>query len=239
MSEPYHACVLETVDREIEAEQWQETAKSPPKNLFRLTHIADLLAEPEPLRWLIKGYLLPGSLCLLFGEPAAGKSLLSMNWAASIATGLDWCGHRVTQGPVAYIAGEGHFGIRRRFKAWALHHECEQELKAAPLFVSDTGASFTDPESLQAVIKAIDATVEEGGPPVLIVIDTLHRNLGPGDENSSRDMAAFVQAADTLRTGYGAAVLIVHHTGHGSKDRARGSSALRAAVDAEFMLKVD
>jgi putative DNA primase/helicase len=35
----------------------------------------------------------------------------------------------------------------------------------------------------------------------------------------------------------GAAVLLVHHSGHGDKDRARGSSAIRAAVDVELLTK--
>ncbi len=43
------------------------------------------------------------------------------------------------------------------------------------------------------------------GKPVLIIIDTLHRNLGPGDENSAQDIAAYVKAADALRLRYGAA----------------------------------
>ncbi|WP_333601524.1 hypothetical protein [Flavobacterium sp.] len=32
----------------------------------------------------------------------------------------------------------------------------------------------------------------------------------------------------------GAAILVVHHSGHGNKDRSRGSSSIRAAMDGEF-----
>ena len=238
MSQPDYARVLEAVDREIETVSRRSVAGSHATRSLHLTPAADLLREPTPLCWLIWGYLLPGSLCLLFGEPAAGKSLLAIAWAASIATGLDWCGHRVTQGPVVYIAGEGHFGIRRRLKAWALRSGREEELSRAPLFISDRGAALIEQGSLDEVASAIDTIVAVHGSPALIVIDTLHRNFGPGDENSTKDMGAFIQVADVLRSNCGATVLIVHHSGHGSTYRARGSSALRAAVDTEFKVEV-
>jgi len=43
---------------------------------------------------------------------------------------------------------------------------------------------------------------------------------------------------DSLRHKYGATVAIVHHSGHGeeTKARARGSSALKAALDWEYLL---
>ena len=206
---------------------------------FPLTPVAKLLETPAPREWLVWNYLPPASLCMLFGEPAAGKSLIALDWAASIATGRPWCGQRVMRGPVVYIAGEGHFGISRRLKAWSLHHDCEADLSKAPLFVSEQGAAFTESESLERVRGAIEDVRTRGNSPLLIVVDTLHRNLGPGDENSSKDIAAFIQAVDSLRHDYGATVLIVHHAGHGASDRARGSSALRAAVDAEFCLGVE
>lgn len=204
---------------------------------FAFTPVSKLMVQPKPLCWLLKGYLLPGSLCLLFGEPAAGKSLIALDWAASITTGRSWCKCRVTLGPVIYVAGEGQFGICRRLKAWALHHKCEEQLTNAHLFVSDTGASLLQRDSLDAVVTAVDDIAAKHGNPTLIVIDTLHRNLGPGDENSAKDMSMFVQVMDALRIKYKATILIVHHTGHGNKGRARGSSSLKAAVDAEFQLE--
>ena len=41
-----------------------------------------------------------------------------------------------------------------------------------------------------------------------------------------------------LRVRFGAAVLIVHHSGHQEADRGRGASALRAAMDAEYRLEL-
>ncbi len=55
-----------------------------------------------------------------------------------------------------------------------------------------------------------------------------------GDENSSQDIAAFIGNIDKHIKPLGAAALVVHHSGHGQKDRSRGSSSIRAAMDGEF-----
>jgi hypothetical protein len=201
---------------------------------FSLAPACALLEEPEPLEWLVDGILLPGAVGLLLGAPEAGKSLLAIDWAASIATGRDWAGRTTRRAPCVYIAGEGHFGIRRRLKAWGIAHDAERELADAPLLVSEAGAQFTDPTAVDAVIEAVRAAAELGAP-ALIIIDTLHRNMA-GDENSAADMAAYFAGIDRLRQSFGATILTVHHLGHSAKDRGRGSSSIRAAVDVEFLL---
>lgn len=204
---------------------------------MKLTPVSELLKEPTPLQWLIKGYLLPGSSALLFGEPAAGKSLVGIDWAACIALGRDWNGHTVKPGPVVYLAGEGHHGISRRLKAWAIHHNAESDLKRAPIFVSERGGAMDTHAGLLEVMEAIDAVAEEYGPPALIMVDTLHRNM-TGDENAAKDMSAYFTHTDALRLRYRAAVLTVHHSGHGDSKRARGSSAIKGAVDTELLVEV-
>jgi len=80
--------------------------------------------------------------------------------------------------------------------------------------------------------------VKEYGLPRVIIIDTLSRNFGQGDENTQKDMSAFVAALDKLKASYGCAIVVVHHTGHQSQDRARGSSTFKAALDFEYILKI-
>ena len=72
--------------------------------------------------------------------------------------------------------------------------------------------------------------------PRLIVLDTLARNFGGGNENDTKDMNQFVTNVDAVRQAWGCTVLVVHHTGHNSTDRGRGSSALKAALDSEYQL---
>jgi hypothetical protein len=200
-----------------------------------LVPAGELLVPPEPLEYLLQDRLLPGCLAMLFGDPEAGKSLLALAWSVSVATGEPWLGHRVKQGPVIYIAGEGHHGIRRRLLALGIDQGLGAALKTAPLFVSAAGTSFVDTKALGAMVAEIDAVAVIDGPPVMIVVDTLHRNLG-GEENSETDIGHFLRAADTLRLRYGATILVVHHSGHGDKSRVRGSSSLRGGVDLEYAL---
>ena len=68
----------------------------------------------------------------------------------------------------------------------------------------------------------------------MIIIDTLARNFGAGNENSTEDMNAFVERVDDLKNTFNSCICLVHHTGHGSSNRARGSSVLPAAVDWEY-----
>ena len=206
-------------------------AKPQSPSRFELVRAGEMpMTEPE---FIVHGLLETSVLALAFGEPGCGKSFLALDLAACLATGAAFHGRAVKGGAVVYVAGEGHHGLRRRLEAWQLHHGIS--LDGAPLFISRRPAQFLDSASARAVADAVDDVARTEGPPVLIVVDTLARNFGPGDENSTAEMGAFVAALDDLKARYpGCTVLIVHHSGHGDKNRARGAMALKGALDAEF-----
>jgi len=108
-----------------------------------------------------------------------------------------------------------------------------------PFFVSDRAAQLLDSDNADEVVAAVEEMREKHGTtPVLIVIDTLNRNFGPGDENSTKDMTQFIAIIDEkLRMRYGCAVSIIHHSGLSTGDRARGASALKAALDFEYKMQ--
>ena len=197
---------------------------------FPLVSASTMTEEPAQIEWLVENFLEQGSLNLLFGEPASGKSLFALEWGFCIAAGLDWNGYRTQQTKVVIIAGEGHSGMQRRLKA--LEHKYKMSSPES-LFISKTPAQLLDEENARFVARSIDALCSNAG---LIIIDTLHRNMD-GDENSSKDIAVFIKHIDHFLKPLGAAVLVVHHSGHGNKDRSRGSSAIRASMDAEFSAK--
>ena len=203
---------------------------------FAFSHVKELVKGVKPINWLIKGFLEMDSLSLMFGEPACGKSFTAIDLACCVATGKDWHGKPVKrQGPVFYIAGEGFNGLSRRLMAWQVSHG--YNLRNAPIYISQCAASLTDLGNARLVSASIEEIVEETGGviPSMIVIDTLARNFGPADENATKEMNTFINHIDQLlRAKYQCNVLIVHHTGVGSKDRARGNSALKGALDAEY-----
>lgn len=202
---------------------------------FKLIYANDLLSAPKPLEWLIKDYLPPVGLGFINGESASGKSFLSIDWCCAIVTGKSWRDKKVSQGGAVILAGEGQFGIKRRLKAWEIDNGID--LSTCPIAVSDIGAALVDDNSLTEVECAIDDFVDKLGPLKILVVDTLHRNLGSGDENSAHDMAVYFRNLDYLRMRYNCLIMTVHHTGHGEKGRARGSSSIKAGVDIEFLVK--
>lgn len=203
-----------------------------PKSGFFLIHIAEL-RTPVPVHWLIEGLIETHSLVQLHGASGSGKSFLALAWSWSIAHGVPWQGRKTNPGAVYYLAGEGHRGICRRLAAWEATRE-DAAAPQVPWYLSSCAADLT--RNAQAVGDLIAAT--NHAPIAAIFIDTLARNLGAGDENSAQDVGTFVRAADYLRTRFSCSVIVVHHTGHATQDRARGSSALPAAVDMDFSLQI-
>lgn len=198
---------------------------------FRLMTLGEI--EDRDPEYLIDDLIETDSLAQIFGDPGAGKSFAAVDIAASVASGRAFHGRKVKQGAVAYVAGEGRNGLKRRFRAWGVEHG--EDTDKLPLALSSSSAGLSDPAALAEVLKVLDAFAAEHGPIALIVVDTLARNFGGGDENDTRDMNRFVAALDRLKERFpGCTVLVVHHTGHSDKMRARGAKALQGALDTEY-----
>lgn len=206
------------------------------KLAFEFSRVDSL--ELTEIQWIVDDYIESDSLAQVFGDPGGGKSFVAIDIACCIATGTKWHGHDVRQGAVFYIAGEGHNGLARRFRGWTLGNQVS--LAGAPLYKSHRAAQLYDATEAAVVAESIKQLASESGVnPSMIVIDTLARNMG-GDENSTEDMNAFIQHLDLyLRQPYKCCVLVVHHSGAMDKDRSRGSTALRGALDAEYKCQLD
>ncbi|GGA69092.1 hypothetical protein GCM10011521_04130 [Arenimonas soli] len=223
-------------DVSLEAKQRNAT----PGNLsrFRFTHISGAMAENSPPAWLVRGVLERDALAMFFGDPGSGKSFGAVDLAAAVATGRDWHGHRVTEGPVLFIAGEGRNGLARRFRAWEI--VAGVSLEKAEIYLSPGATALTDWPAVESLMAAAGEVKQLlGRPPVLVIVDTVARNFGPGDENSTADMTDFIRGCDEIRQSLGCCVLLVHHSGHGDKTRARGAMALKGALDFEYRFQRD
>lgn len=180
----------------------------------------DQLPPPQPL---IDGILTCDTIAALYGPPGVGKSFVKTDWALSVATGTWWLGHQVHQGPVIYIAAEGQAGLGQRKRAWEKAHNVQ--VNGHPIYWEPMPVNLRDPEWVEG-LALLAAEIR----PVLIVIDTLARCMPGGDENSSRDMGAIVEAADRLRLASHATILFGHHTPK-ETDTLRGHSSLEGAVE--------
>jgi hypothetical protein len=153
------------------------------------------------------------------------KSFVALDMAMCIATGIPWHGKPVKQGLVVYLAAEGSHGLGRRAIGWRRTRGRDLPKPAFKLIPHGVALTSDDLDAMVAAILAL------GVMPVLIIIDTLARTFGAGDENKQADMNAYVSAADRLREATGANVLIVHHSGVHEDKRERGSNVLRGAAD--------
>lgn len=200
------------------------TRPSPRRTLYS----ADALAMLPPPEYLVEGVLPVGAPAVLFGPSNSYKTFCALDLGMCVATGINWHGRTVKQAQVVYVAGEGFYGYVKRIAAWK-----EEHVRAGmPFFLFDNTVRMLDVNDVDAFIQQIH---EAGVKPGLVVLDTLSRAFVGGDENSQRDMAAFVAAVDRIRREFGATVLVVHHSGkEGSQER--GSSVLRC--DFDVMMKV-
>jgi hypothetical protein len=199
-----------------------------------LQPLSEALKDNEPPRWLVKGLIEKDTFGMIHGPSAAGKSFVVIDLAMHLASGKpDWHGMPIpNSGPVVYLAGEGHSGLKRRLRAWSRHHGGSA---SAPFTLGTYAFDLNTPAGEADAVAAIADLLS---PPKLVIVDTLHRFMA-GDENSAGDAKTLIDACGRLQSRFGCAVLLVHHTGNNveAQHRARGSSAWRAALDFELSLK--
>lgn len=193
--------------------------------------------QDEPVKWLIDGVLPAGAFSALYGPPGSFKSFIALDIAHAIATGTAWMDREVNEaGAVLYIAGEGFGGIGARIKALKIHHRTEA---GAPIYVVRHQLNLRSSiEDFNALVLAIEQLVQQSGIEFKqIVIDTLARAFGGGNENSSEDMGAFIVACGRIQQiVQGAGLMILHHSGKDATKGLRGHSSLLGAVDTELEL---
>jgi hypothetical protein len=180
-----------------------------------------------------------GAASVIYGESNVGKTFFALDLAMHVAAARPWHGHLVPTGEghagkVVYMACEGGSGIRNRVEALRLEHPelMDQAEQDGDFLLLPTSVDLHGPGDAAALQKVFQDVGRIG----LIVIDTLARAMGTGDENTTKDMGAFIANVDKLRHETGAHVMIVHHSGKDASKGARGSGSLRAAVDTEIEL---
>jgi KaiC/GvpD/RAD55 family RecA-like ATPase len=200
----------------------------PPRFALRRWGEAREAVQPDRLVHKLLG---AESFAVLCGPPGCGKSFLALDIALAIARGVAIFGRAVTCGAVLYVNAEGFGGFSNRLVAYERHHCLAGEevsfawIAAAP----DLGPGGSDAEHV--VAAGVELQQLTGRQVLLVVVDTLARSIGAGDENAGPDMAAFIGTCDRIRREFGAATLIVHHVGKNTERGMRGHSSLLAAAD--------
>ncbi|MBD0276221.1 MAG: AAA family ATPase [Acetobacteraceae bacterium] len=215
----------EAVLRDAGAREERFTPKPPwrgkPFGRLHVLTLADAVSAPLRL-YLLRGLIAPGELSLWWGAPKCGKSFLLLRLGYGLALGQGMWGRKAKPCRVLYLAAEGEGGFSARLLALrdAMGHAGD-----AFRYIAQRAAVGPPADDLADVIAAVRDMRAD-----LIVLDTLARTFGEGDESAAKDMGGFVASLDRLRTETGVHVAVVHH---GTKDggSSRGSSALVGAAD--------
>lgn len=198
-------------------------------NLYKLYTLEELEHLPPP-DWLVKGMITEGGLSLFWSGSDSFKTFVAIDIVMCVATGTEWHGRPVKAGHVVYVAAEDEGGVKLRMVGW--RDTRGKGLPRANLTILRDGISLAT-EDGEKLINSILALPEQ---PKLIVIDTLQRTFGAGNENQTQDMNSYVLAADRLRRATGANVMIIHHSGRNTEQE-RGNLALRGACDTIITVK--
>jgi hypothetical protein len=181
---------------------------------------------------LIDGVLPRGANAILRGRDGTFKTFVALEWALHVATGRPWRGHAVEAGRVLYIAGEGHYGIAKRVRAWEEHHGVTVPRENFTVRPAALNMHTPGPEFAELLV-----VVERGGY-ALVCIDTIRRVSGGADENGSEMGAVIDNIERVKRATRDGSTLSLSHTTKGDTDT-RGFSGIEDDIDVVWHAKRD
>jgi hypothetical protein len=150
---------------------------------------------------------------------------------------LPWHDKETKHGAVIYVALENATDVERRVRAWRQRAE-RNEIDTSKLafflwkstcaLVSKDGRPTIDETDL---IEIANRAAEHYGLPVnQIIIDTIAKSIGSGDENDAGDAGRYMQGMQRVAEATGANVMALHHPPKAGSDP-RGSGAFSADGD--------
>jgi hypothetical protein len=200
-------------------------------------------AAIPPRPWVVKGYLMRGSVAVLSGQGAGGKSSLMVRWTIALALG-EAVGEFEPSAPckvVNYNVEDDRDEQLRRYSAGLISMKRQPSdiagkvIRCGPaeigtLFERDQATGRVTPTP---AMDALERLCVETGASVL-VCDPL-AELHNAEENDNTAMRAVVAAFRGMAQRLGIAVMVLHHDRKGNNapgdmDRMRGASAITGAV---------
>ena len=191
--------------------------------------------------WLMPGAIHRGAKGLIVAAPKAGKSMIALDLAVSLSSGLPWMGIepqvKVKTGVVSREDGPG-----------MTMHRLEQFARGRGLdflqlpwlfektFEQRASFSIESDSNLEDLCKWIKHEGIE-----LCIFDVLNK-LHASDENDNTKMTAVMSRFDTIRTETGCDVVVIHHDAKNSAPGAkkpRGASSIDSWWDWKVSINVD
>ena len=202
-----------------------------PKNKFYYTNAPDIGIDLE-VNDFVQGLLTENAMSVVYGESNCGKTFFMSDLAFHVSQGKKYNGRRVEKGNVLYLSLEGKRGIKNRISAYKMENNVD--LDGFLMMPCQVDFINSEDDIPQLVDLIMDANKKFNHNIKLVVVDTLARAIGGGDENSGVDMGTLVKHSDLIRQYTNAHICFIHHSGKDKARGARGHSSLRAAVDTEI-----
>lgn len=185
--------------------------------MVHLETVAEVLARRGQRTPFIVEGLINTSATMVYGQPKAGKSFLTVDLADALASGASsWLGQPVNGGPhrVAFGLTDSAGDFETADRLHALGHRAEDRVLICPV------RPETDWPALVSALRDKGVTV--------FILDNLLLAMPPGaDPNSAKDTRIVTDALIRLNDA-GIAVVLVHHAPKAEAGTAMGSQQITA-----------
>jgi hypothetical protein len=240
-------------DGEAIASSVKETAEveadTPLKSALWSSTASWIEANIKPRPWIVPGYLLRGSVTLLVGAGAAGKSSIVKAWAVAGICVIPF-GRFAPKVPIrilSYNVEDDRDEEWRRLSATLRQFDRTPADLAGNLMLvgpNDIGTLLerdanTGKIRLTAAMSELTALIAEFRPDVVFLDPVVE--LHTSEENDNTGLRAIVAQLRTLARTYNCALCLLHHTRKGATapgdpDTARGASSIVGAARIVFTL---
>lgn len=207
---------------------------------WEIRTLAQAYEKREPTRYIVDKFFATGSLNILYGPPAAMKSMLLADLCACVAGGREWLpgalpngkGVAVEQCPVYWIDLDN--GTRRTDERIEAVARARQLPDDAPFYYTSMPVPPLNMGDLDMMIylKQTIRDLKAG----VTVIDNLGLITGEIEENSAQ-MAMVMGYLRQIAEGTKTVMILIHHQRKGGAnggragDALRGHSSIEASVD--------
>lgn len=202
----------------------------------RLFTVDEFLQRPRK-QWLVQDILGEQDFALVYGESGHGKTHVLLDFAFACATGAVFADKFTVSRPltVVYATGEGIGGLSNRLQAVRAHYGAAADTAQVYILTDVPQLFMTDtPDGVLTFLADWRSMADAGVVPAhvdVLIIDTLHNATQGSNENSAQDAGIAQRSMKLLRDVLGCSVVLSHHANKSGLSE-RGSTALRATMDA-------
>lgn len=188
--------------------------------------LVDLTQEPEPISWVVAGFLARGYTTVVAGESGAGKSNLSQTLGAALANGAEYaCGMTLPGTPQRGLFIDAENG-KNLILDRAKNMLGLQESAHANYHVAEA-RGFDLRYDSDIVVGILEDAQTCGAPYDFMVIDSMMTTWF-GSVMNADQVREYMQRMNEIAARFNIGLLIIHHTGKGGEFY--GSFAIEANV---------